>query len=163
MVAYAARGNIILGDYTKDNHYGYNGSDQWYSDQYLFDMGADPNEDGVIERNYNWTDVETQTPVTTFGNLPAGVNNYSDLASNYTSKIEGLFYTNHAWAGRSGYDVQFNGSIISKDEAIIYRSGLTFNYDERAHSRYNSDPNRFIDLGLPRVRGVYLVSWQEVR
>ena len=163
MVAYAARGNIILGDYTKDTHYGYGGYDQWYSDQYLFDMDADPNEDGVSERKYNWTDVETQTAITNFDNLPAGVTNFGGLASNYTTKIEGLFYTNHAWAGRTGNDVQFDGSIISKDEAIIYRSGLTFSYDERANSRYNSDPNRFIDLGLPRIRGVYLVSWQEIR
>jgi hypothetical protein len=163
LVAYAAKGNIVLGDYTKDSYFGYNGSDQWYADDYLFGMPADPNEDGVSERSYNWSDIETQTAISNFANLPSGINNFSDLSSNSANKLDGIFYTNHAWAGRTGNAVQFNGSLISKDEAIIYRNGLTFNYDERAHSRYNSDPNRFIDLGLPRVRGVYLVSWQEIR
>ncbi|MBI5554230.1 MAG: hypothetical protein HY920_00040 [Elusimicrobia bacterium] len=188
LVAYAAKGSIILGDYTKDPHYGYTGSDRWYSNQYLFSMGdedvgldgipdtgdtgendgfwdpayEDIDGDGVHDNNYNWSDVETQVPITNFANVPTGTTNFSNLASNSPSKIEGIYYTNHAWAGRTGNAVQFNGSVISKDEAIIYRNGLTFNYDERAHSRYNSDPSRFIDLGLPRVRGVYLVSWQQV-
>lgn len=188
MVAYAAKGSIILGDYTKDPHYGYSGTDLWYSNQYLFSMGdedvgldgipdtgdagegdgfwdpayEDLDGDGVYDNNYKWSDVETQVPIANFANVPAGTTNFSSLASNSPSKIEGIYYTNHAWAGRTGNAVQFNGSVISKDEAIIYRNGLTFNYDERANSRYNSDPNRFIDLGLPRIRGVYLVSWQQV-
>jgi hypothetical protein len=189
MVAYAATGSIILGDYTKDSHYGYSGSDRWYSNDYLFDMGdedvgndgipdtgdagegdgvfdpttEDLDGDGVWDHDYTWNDVQTQADITSYDNLPAGVTSFSDLASNSTTKIEGIYYTNHAWAGRTGNAVKFNGSIISKDEAIIYRNGLTFNYDERASSRYNDDPNRFIDLGLPRIRGVYLLSWQEIR
>ena len=189
MVAYAAKGSIILGDYTKSTQYGYNGSDKWYSDQYLFDMGdedvgldgipdtGDPGEgdgvfdpatedldgDGAWDHDYTWSDVQTQADISTFDNLPAGVTQFSQLASNSASKIEGIYYTNHAWAGRTGNAALVNGSIISKDEAIIYRSGLTFNYDERANSRYNDDPNRFIDLGLPRIRGVFLISWQEIR
>lgn len=188
LVAFAARENIILGDYTKSSNFGYTGSDPWCSDQYLFNMGSedvgldgipdthdagendgnfdptyeDIDGDGVFDDNYNWADVQTQADITTYANLPAGVSSFSDLATNSASKIEGLFYTNHAWAGRTGNAVKFNGSIISKDEAIIYRNTLDFNYDERAHSRYNADPNRFIDLGLPQVRGVYLVSWQQV-
>ncbi|MDD5131811.1 MAG: hypothetical protein PHH44_04040 [bacterium] len=189
LVAFAAKENVILGDYTKSSHYGYSGSDPWYSDQWLLDMGSedvgvdgipdtgdageddgmfdaeheDVDGDGTFDDDYTWNDVQVQAPITSFGNLPSGVTSYSDLASNSATKIEGIYYTNHAWAGRTGNAVKFNGSVISKDEAIIYRNGLTFNYDERAHSRYNSDPNRFIDLGLPRIRGVYLISWQQVQ
>lgn len=189
LVAYAAKGSIILGDYTNTSHYGYSGSDQWYADQYIMSMGSedvgvdgipdtddagegdgywdpayeDIDGDGIEDGNYNWNDIQTQVPITNFANVPGGTTDFSNLASNSPSKIEGIFYTNHAWAGRTGNSVQFNGSVISKDEAIIYRNGLTFNYDERAHSRYNSDPNRFIDLGLPQIRGVFIVSWQLVQ
>lgn len=189
LVAYAAKESIILGDYTKTANYGYTGSDKWYADQYLFSMGnedvgvdgipdthdagegdgffdpdyEDVDGDGTFDQNYNWNSVQTQADISSYSNAPAGTTKFSDLASNTASKVEGIFYTNHAFAGRTGNGMKFNGSVISKDEAIIYRNTVDFNYDERAHSRYNEDPNRFIDLGLPKIRGVYLLSWQEIK
>jgi hypothetical protein len=155
-LAVASKANVILGDYTKDSYFGYSGSDQWYSDQWLFDMTK---ADGS---NYGWSDVQTQTDITNFTNLPSGVTQFGNLATNDISKVEGIYYTQNAFAGRVGNDIKFDGSIISKDEAIIYRNNVTFNYDERANSRYNNDPNRFVDLGLPSIDRVYIVEWLEV-
>ncbi|MFH1239014.1 MAG: hypothetical protein V1653_02765 [bacterium] len=182
-LAIAAKENIIMGDYTKTS-----GSDRWYANLWLFSMGSedvgqdgipdtgdtgeddgiftpvyeDLDGDGVMDDDYNWADVQTQADITTFGNLPGGVTSFSDLASNSINKIEGLYYTNHAFAGRTGNAMQFNGSIVSKDEAIIYRNNITFNYDERANSRYNTDPNRFVDLGLPSTQRIQIIEWREI-
>ena len=41
----------------------------------------------------------------------------------------------------------FHGVIVSRNEAIVYNNQLLFEYDSRVNSRYNSDPNQFIDLG----------------
>jgi len=191
IVGFAATENVILGDYTKSTHYGYQGSDKWYADYWLFSMGdedvgkdgipdtddeyeddgifqseyEDVDGDGVHDDNYDWQDVETQTSIKNFSNLPQEggkeIKYFSDLATNNISKIEGVYYTNHAFAGRVGYGTIINGAIISKDEAIIYRNTITMNYDERIHSRYRTDPNWLIDLHLPYSERVGIVSWWE--
>ncbi|MFH1783611.1 MAG: hypothetical protein ABH868_01745 [bacterium] len=183
LLCIAAKENIIMGNYTDTS-----GSEQWYAQYWLFGMGSedvgqdgipdtgdigegdgvfvplyeDVDGDGVFDDNYNWSDIETQTAITDFTNVPVGVNNFGDLSSLTINKIEGVYYTNHAFTGRTGNAMKFNGSIVSKDEAIIYRNNITFNYDERTHSRYNADPNRFVDLGLPSVERVEVVEWSEV-
>ncbi len=86
---------------------------------------------------------------------------FSDVATNYISRVDGVFYTNHAFAGRTGYGVHFNGAIISKDEAIIYRNTIVINYDERINSRYTTGLNRLIDLNLPVTKKVEIVRWWE--
>jgi len=105
--------------------------------------------DGEFDDNYTWQDVQTQVHITEFNRLPQGVNEFSDIATNYINKIECIIYTNHACTGRLGHGIKFNGAIVSKDEALIYRDTITLNYDERIHSRYRQDPNWLIDLCLP--------------
>ncbi|MEW6097326.1 MAG: Tad domain-containing protein [bacterium] len=105
--------------------------------------------DGQFDDNYNWTDVQTQTPITDFDRVPPGTEKFGDVATNYINKIECIIYTNHACTGRLGYGIKFNGAIISKDEALIYRNTITLNYDERIHHRYRNNPNWLIDLFLP--------------
>ncbi len=178
----AAKENIIMGDYTDTS-----GTEQWYAHNWLFSMGTedvgqdgipdtddtgegdglftpvyeDIDGDGVFDDNYNWSDIQTQTDITNFTNVPAGVTSFGDISSLTINKVEGLYYTNHAFAGRTGNAMVFNGTIVSKDEAIIYRNNITFNYDERANSRYHGDPNRFVDLGLPSVERMEVVEWEE--
>ena len=50
-----------------------------------------------------------------------------------------------------------HGVIVSRDEAIVFNSTLKMYYDSRVHSRYNNDPNVFVDLGLP-IAGVLSLS-----
>ncbi len=116
--------------------------------------------DGVFDDDYTWTDVQTQVPITNFDRLPPNTDEFGDIATNQINKIECVIYTNHACAGRLGNGVHFNGAIISKDEALIYRNTITLNYDERIHSRYRRNPNWLIDLCLPTgSKEVQLVSY----
>lgn len=183
LVGFAARESIIMGDFTKTT-----GSDKWYANYWLFDMGdedvgkdgipdtndtgeedgiwdseyEDLDSDGVRDYNYNWTSVQPQTSLSNFANLPSGVTRYSQLSTNYINCLEGVYYTNHAFSGRTGYGVHINGAIISKDEAIIYRNTIQMNYDERIHSRYMKDPNWLINLNLPIADEVDVLLWEQV-
>lgn len=180
IVGFAARESIIMGDYTKTT-----GSDRWYANYWLFGMGdedvgkdgvpdtydegegdgqwnseyEDLDGDGARDYNYNWCSVQTHTAISNFAYLPAGVTKFSQLAVNSINKLEGVFYTNHAFTGRTGYGIHINGAIISKDEAIIYRNTIQMNYDERIHSRYRSDPNWLINLNLPIANEVDVLLW----
>jgi hypothetical protein len=183
LVGFAARENIIMGDYTGET------GGNWYSDLWLFNMGSeDVGEDGIpdtgdvgendgifqseyedldgdgnFDDNYNWADVQTQANIVAYQNVPGDVSDFGDIATNMINRLDGVFYTNHAFAARTGNGVHVNGSIISKDEAIIYRNTLTMNYDERIHSRYRSDPSWLIDLCLPSSQIVKITSWEEVK
>ncbi|MBU4457920.1 MAG: pilus assembly PilX N-terminal domain-containing protein [Candidatus Omnitrophica bacterium] len=179
LVGFGAAENIIMGDYT-----GRTGG-SWYSNYWLFGMGdedvgqdgiPDTNDlyeddgvfqsqyedldgDGVKDGNYNWSDIRTQVPISEFTNCPNSVRDFRDVADNALNRMDGIFYTNHAFAGRAGYGMQINGSIISKDEAIVYRNTITVNYDERIHSRYTSGEERFIDVDLPISKSVDIIRW----
>jgi hypothetical protein len=181
LVGFAARESIILGDYT-----GKTGG-RWYADSWLFSMGnedagqdgiPDTNDtyegdgvfqpvyedldgDGVKDNNYTWANVQTQVPINQFFNCPAGVTQFGEIATNNVSNMDGVFYTNHAFAGRVGNAVHIDGAVISKDEAVIYRDTLVFNYDERLHSRYTSGQNRLIDVDLPVSNKVEILRWWE--
>lgn len=187
LVGFAAKQSIVVGDYTKTTHYGYNGSDKWYSDGYIFNMGSedvgmdgipgthdtgegdgvfqqayeDLDGNGIFNPNYAWSDIATSVPVTSFSNLPGGVTTFTGLAVNNLTKVEGVLYTNHALAGKFGSNTVINGSVISKDEAMIYNGSLTFNHDERISSKYTSNPNWLINLNLPVATKAQLLKWWE--
>lgn len=181
LVGFAAKESIVLGDYTG------NTGGAWYANSYLFGMGNedagqdgipdtnDGNEDdgvfqqqyedldgdGVKDNSYNWAGVQIQDSITDFANCPAGVSRFGDIATNRLNKIDGVFYTNHAFAGRVGGGAMINGAVISKDEAIIYTNTLTINYDERINSRYSTGQDRIIDIGLPFSRRITVIRWWE--
>jgi Tfp pilus assembly protein PilV len=46
-------------------------------------------------------------------------------------RVDAVTYTNHAFAGNVGA-FSMNGTIVSRDEAIIYSGSITLNYDLRA-------------------------------
>jgi hypothetical protein len=58
-------------------------------------------------------------------------------------------------------NVRINGSFITKDEAVVFNGSLTMNYDWRVHSRYNDDPNKFIDLGLPIANRIGMLAFTD--
>jgi len=181
LVGFAARESVVLGDYT-----GTTGG-PWSASSYLFNMGnedvgrdgiPDTNDtgednrifeaqyedldgDGVKDNNYSWPAIQTQTSVKNFANCPSGVNSFGSIATNNVSHFDGIFYTNHAFAGKVGNGATINGAVISKDEAIIYSNTLTINYDERVHSRYSTGQSRLIDVGLPFSKKVKIIRWWE--
>ena len=134
----------------------------------------DADGDGVVDGNFNYNTQITMTtsgnnsraggilgyPTDTHGNLVA----YNSLASNNMNSLDGVFYTNHAAAMRLARDkAVFHGVIVSRNEAIVFNKTLTFTYDSRVHSRYNNDPNRYVDLGLPPVGMVQIQNFTELQ
>ncbi len=185
LVGFAAAESIILGDYTKSGN-------QWIFDQYLYSMGdedvgndgipgtsdsgendgqfnsqfEDLDGDGSKDNNYSSSTLNTQTALSDFSNVPAGMNTYSDLVNNPATAdpsgnitVSGIFYTNHAVTGTFEGPTTVNGSLISKDEAIGISNTLVLNYDWRVNSRYTSGQNKIIDVGLPFSKSVEILRW----
>lgn len=183
IVGFAARENVVMGNYT--NATGAYSWD-WLTGSYLFGMGSedvgqdgipdtddtgeddgsfqsqyeDLDGDSVFDDNYQWSDLQTQTDIANFTNVPEGTTAFGEISTNNINKVEGIYYTNHAFAGW-GNGIVFNGAIISKDEAIAAYTSITLNYDERTNSRYIIDPNWLIDLNLPVFTGVIIERWWE--
>ena len=179
LASLSARKNVIIGDYT-----GTTGG-SWPSGSYLYNMGKEdgvgpdgiagtaddttPNgvmdpgedidEDGVL-RTTNYTfNKDVATDLSKIDNLPAGTTAFSQIATNAISTLEGIFYTNHAVAGRLGSNAVVNGVMISKDEAIYFTNTLDFNYDERIHSRYLGIAGN-VDLDLPKILTIGVQEWK---
>jgi len=127
----------------------------------------DADGDGTYRGNYNYNNDLTMTTsranqISGYPTNTSGVVSYDTVASNNLSLLEAIFYTNHAFAMRMATShSEYHGSVISRNEAIIFNSTCTFTYDSRIHSRYNSDPNRLVNLGLPRI-GVRVTSFAEL-
>lgn len=126
----------------------------------------DADEDGVVDLNYNY---DTQIKMTTaradkINGYPASSGSpvdFNSISSNAIGQVDGIFYCNHAVAFRMATSSSvWNGTIISHDEAIVYNTSLKINYDSRVHSRYSTDPNRYIDFGLPMA---YLAQIQHIQ
>lgn len=80
-------------------------------------------------------------------------------SSSSIRQVDAVTYTNHAWTGKVGA-FTINGSVVARDEAIIYSGSITMVYDVRAHS---AGVEHF-DFYLPRqlARPVVL-SWRQER
>lgn len=129
----------------------------------------DADADGVVDRNYNYdTDINmTPTRASRIQGYPTNTSGapvaYNAVASNNMNRLDGVFYTNHAAAMRLALNnTVFNGVLVCRDEAIVFNGSIRFNYDSRVHSRYNRDPNVFVDLGLPVAGRVSVTRFAEV-
>ncbi|MBI4778223.1 hypothetical protein HY792_04830 [Candidatus Desantisbacteria bacterium] len=145
--------------------------------------------------DYNWKDITTtggnsrqSAPLQDFEGLRKNgdsgqlwdpiekieINHYSQTATNMISAIDGVYYTQHFLAGRIANSPRIRGSLISKDEAIVYSGILQLIQDARCHSNYRSleQQNSLIYLFPPgsvpkdtenEVIGTFqkVVSWRE--
>jgi hypothetical protein len=117
----------------------------------------DADGNGVVNHNYNFSnDVNmNNTRINNILGYPTNPNNgnpvpYSSVATDNIGHFDGIFYTDHAAAIRTAASSSvFNGSIISRNEQIVYNGSCQFIYDSRIHSRYHNNPNNLINLGLP--------------
>jgi hypothetical protein len=131
--------------------------------------GFDADGNGVIDGNYDYYRDITMTstraakiaryPTDAFQNpVP-----YGTLATSTMNTLDGVFYTNHGAAMLLlQANAVFHGTLVSRNEAVIFNSHCGFNYDSRVHSRYSTDPNRYVNLGLPTARSVRLVNFTEL-
>ncbi|MHC4663476.1 MAG: hypothetical protein ACYS8W_17590, partial [Planctomycetota bacterium] len=72
-------------------------------------------------------------------NLPGGVNNYGQIATNDIANVHAAIYTNHTLAARvinnsGNRNIDFYGAIVSRNEAIVYSaSRLNIKHDMRLY------------------------------
>lgn len=101
--------------------------------------GEDIDGDGVYDDTTTYEDdMAFDVPLDTAhwgGNMPpGGIANYSDVATLYANRFDAAFYTNHAfaWLVLGNLPAKVNGSIISRNESIIYGTpNIHINYDCR--------------------------------
>jgi hypothetical protein len=134
----------------------------------------DADGDGEVDRNYSYNE-DIKMDASRIGNIadypinPEGAPlDFSNVATLRQSTWEGVYYTNHAFGMyvTEGPNY-FNGALICRDEAIIFKRGLKLRYDSRIHSRYQmkyhkGDPNRIIDLKLPTAEKVCALDRYEI-
>ena len=74
------------------------------------------------------------------------------------TQVDAISYTNHLYSGQIG-EATFNGSIVSRDEAIIFSGSLNLNWDMRALS--GADGNA-ASISLPKqLKKPSTIYWRE--
>lgn len=129
----------------------------------------DADGDGAVDANFNYGNqiAMTTNRMNAIANYPTNAlglpSDYETVASNDMNLLDGIFYTNHAAAMRLAKNNSIiHGVVVSRDEAIVFNSSLNMYYDSRVHSRYNKNPNIFIDLGLPMAGVLSLSDFEEL-
>ena len=99
--------------------------------------GEDIDGDGVQDGTTQMSDFNIPASLTNSnweGNL-SGSTTYDNVSTNYISKLDASFYTNHTFAAlmlNYGGDIEMNGSVVSRNESIIYGANrILMNHDER--------------------------------
>jgi hypothetical protein len=82
----------------------------------------------------------------------------SAAADAQVKHVDAVLYTNHLLSGKVGAAV-FNGTLVSRNEAIIYDGALEINYDIRT----SGGGYEFLETWLPRQPALKLVYWSESR
>ena len=116
----------------------------------------DADGNGLVNANYNFnTDINMNSArINNIQGYPTDSSNnplpYNQVATSDIGQFDGIFYTDHAAAIRTAASSSvFYGSVISRNEQIVYNSQCEFIYDSRVNSRYHNNPNNIINLGLP--------------
>ena len=81
------------------------------------------------------------------------------------AQIDAILYNNHGifgTPGRSGANFNLNGSLVCRDEALIFSgNGIRFNWDMRLRRKNNRDVNTRV--GLPvGPQDPYTIEWLEI-
>jgi hypothetical protein len=169
LVGLVARGSIIMGDYTDS---GWKSSTANYlkppfTQEYVvpasdadigYVTGCSSNGEPTFHGDYTKEDGGTKTDGTArrFFESSLSDENFHAFAGGEIRHVDAVLYTNHLISGRIG-EFELNGTIVCRDEAMIYSGSFTLNYDPRIHGNgYES-----IDIQLPRAPMRKLLLWQE--
>lgn len=181
MLGLAAKGNIVLGNYTDSSWL--SSVKSYITPPFVKPYACDPTDasigyaatfNGDYTANDSGKKVEYVYNSKTKKYEPTSQSNrkyYESAAGNYVisqnaqsaaiTRVDAVLYNNHATMGKIG-QCQFNGALICRDEAIIYSSSVKFNWDIRLGARSPDGIDFFIYLPMspatPRV-----VSWQEIQ
>lgn len=155
MLGLAARGSVIMGNPST------------FTNSYPLQYMTPPFTKGRWDENGNWIPPfdAKQTDYT-------GRKKYQSTVSDATinaiaegiNQLDAVLYTNFVGGGNvgtGGGGVAFNGSIISKDEAmVVFSLPMRMNYDHRIRER-NLTQTPLIDLMLPRSPTMLRSTWQD--
>lgn len=151
----AARGSIMMGNTAK------------FGFPYPLKYMTPPFTKGRYDENGNWIPPFDAMQIDETGNRryqsvfgDAKINSIAQPINN----LDCILYTNFLGGGRladGGMGVKFNGSIISRDEAmVIYSLPMVMNYDHRIRERLSTQ-QPLIDIFLPRSPVVMQAVWQD--
>lgn len=182
MVGLAAKGNIVLGDYTSTSWY--NSIQQYMSPSFVngyatdptdYDLGYDsdrnPSNGHFFSGDYRANDggkrradngslvnrryYEASVAPAVFQSI---------VSSSPVSSIDAVLYSNHLVVGSVGdrnTTFTLNGSIICRDDAILYNRDVQMNWDVRLGSRSREGIDTFfyfpMDFWPPET-----VQWREL-
>lgn len=155
MLALCANGSVIMGDTSQFT--------QSYPLQYMEPPFTHPrlDDNGNLIPAYNATNVDGTGHKLYQSTL--GDSFIHSIASSVT-QIDAVLYTNFVGGGdigTGGAGVNFNGTIISKDESmVVFSLPMYMNYDSRIRERSLSN-TPLIDLQLPRSPALLQSTWQD--
>jgi hypothetical protein len=169
---YPGSGLSVVGD---ESHLGADGIASTPDDNipYLHADGTmstwyDADGDGTTNSNYNYnTDINMTaaraSQIIGYPKVNGAPVPYNQVATDNMGTLEGIFYTDHAAAMRlEQYNTVFHGVIVSRNEQIVFQDYLNLIYDSRVNSRYNNNPNQFINLGLPWGKPLQVNTFAEL-
>lgn len=155
LMGLAARGSVIMGNTTQ------------FTNSYPLQYMTPPFTKGRFDENGNWIPpfdaravdhtgrmrYQSTIPDATMNSIAEGIN-----------VLDCILYTNFVGGGNVGVGgggVTFNGTIISKDEAmVVWSLPMRMNYDNRIRERSISQ-TPLIDLQLPRSPMMLRSTWQD--
>lgn len=155
MLGLAARASVIMGNTAA------------FTSSYPLQYMKPPFTKGRYDDNGNWIPPFDATQVDSTGKMKYQStfgDSYVNSIAESVNVIDAVLYTNFVGGGNigtSGSGVAFNGSIISKDEAmVVYSLPMKWNYDNRIRER-SSNQTPLIDLQLPRSPAMFRSTWQD--
>jgi hypothetical protein len=155
MIALAARGSVMLGNPAT------------FGTPYPLNYMTPPFTKGRYDDNGNWIPPFNALEVDGTGKKRYQSvlgDTYLNSIAESVNQIDAILYTNYLGGGNigtGGGGVQFNGSIISKDEAmVIFSLPMVMNYDSRIREKA-LDSKPLIDLQLPRSPVMLRSAWQD--
>ncbi|MCA8960031.1 MAG: hypothetical protein KDC38_05940 [Planctomycetes bacterium] len=103
--------------------------------------GEDIDGDGVYDARTAMSEFNLSATLdpSNWAGLSTSYGSYHDVSSIYFERSDGNLYTNHflaalmlAWNGSTWTDIQMNGSIVSRNESLVYGANWIYmNHDER--------------------------------
>lgn len=142
LLALCAKGNVIIGNY---NHPQWNYCKNFLKPPFTKPYQVDAtdasigyvsyyqNGDPYFDGNYTAYDGGTKSDSSQRRFYESSLSNAEFAALNPTAhvqQVDALIYNNHAVTGRI-INAEFNGSVISRDEALVFQGSITVNYDYR--------------------------------
>lgn len=154
LLGLAARGSVMMGNVSTFTN---------TTLQYM----TPPFTKGRYDENGNWVPPfnANEVDATGFKRYQSVMGNtYINSVSESVNQIDAILYTNFVGGGNlgtGGGGVNFNGTIISKDEAmVIFSKPMKMNYDNRIRER-SSTQKPLIDIDLPRSPSMFRATWQD--